>query len=72
MCSRKRNPDVAGQEETSSTDLVSTGNDPMERIESKIDILLSSVQSLVEAIGGVNNVKEEKTTPERNTPLVLV
>ena len=62
--SKKRNPDVAGQDEDSSTDVVVGDN--MERIERKIDILVSSIASLVGTVNSlVDNVKvkEEKSKP---------
>ena len=44
----KKNPDIAGQEDSSSADLASTMDDPINRIESKIDILVNSVRLLLE------------------------
>ena len=48
--SKKKNPDVAGQEEDTSTDLVV--GDKMDRMEQKIYLLVSSITSLV---GTVNS-----------------
>ena len=44
----KKNSDIAGQEDSSSADLASTMDDPINRIESKIDILVNSVRLLLE------------------------
>ena len=49
--SKKRNPDVADQEEVSSTDLV--GGEAIDRVEHKVDLLVSSITSLVNTVNAL-------------------
>ena len=71
--SKKKNPDIADQEEISATELVGTVG-TIDAIDRKIDVLVTtiaaltdSVNKLVEGVGAkVEKVTEVKTSVEKN------
>ena len=59
---KKRNPDIADQEEVSAAELVGTGS-TIDSIEQKIDLLITTITSLASAVNklvGAAEVKDEK------------